>query len=252
VNEVLRRGDPAEIKALYVELGELLESAVANGGETPILSFPETASVVASMLSETTGLLLDAGCGPYPAASIALSSPGRSVVAVDIALGTVRLARDVARRARVDLSCVVADVEALPFRSGVFDGGVCDDTIEHLPNDRAGVRELARVTSVDGRMVIATPNRHSLETLYRKAVDRLRRRKVPASAYFAAASHLREYTPRQVARLIRPIFRVRRRGTVGWRGGWKKRLATRLTSRAPLRGFDRMIVVEVERRVTRS
>ena len=48
-----------------------------------------------------------------------------------------------------------------------------------------------------GRMVVATPNRHSLEVVYRKGRDLLRGRRQPASAYYAATSHLREYTSRQ-------------------------------------------------------
>lgn len=250
VAEVLPSGDAAAIKRLYVELGDLLETAVAGApGDTPVLSLPETAPVVLRLLDGVRGCILDAGCGPNPAVSIALGrDEGRKMVALDIGLGTVRLARAIAERAGVRLLGVVADVEALPFADGVFAGCVCDDTIEHLPNDRAGAAELSRVMTPGGRAVIATPNRHSIEVLWRKSADRVRGRRLPQSAYYAASSHLREYTWTGLDRVLRPSFRVLGRASVGWAGGWKRRLATTLTKRPPLRSFSRMIVVAAEPR----
>ena len=250
VAEVLPSGDPGAIKRLYVELGDLLESAVADApGDTPVLSLPETAPVVLGLLDGVHGRILDAGCGPNPAVSIELGRDAdKTVVALDIGLGTVRLARSIAEQAGVRLLAVVADVEALPFADGAFAGSVCDDTIEHLPNDRLGAAELSRVMAPGGRAVIATPNRLSLEVLWRKGADRLRGRSQPASAYYAASSHLREYTWTGLDRVLHPSFRVLQRASVGWGGGWKRRLATRMTSRPPLRSFSRMIVVAAEPR----
>lgn len=250
VDRALASGDPAAIKRLYVELGDLLSSAVGEQIDAaPVLSLAETGPTVLALLADIRGLLIDAGCGPNPAVSIALArGSGRRVVAVDLGFGIVRLARAVADRAGVRLPCVVADVEALPFRDGSFAGGVCDDTIEHLPDDRRGVSELARVVATSGRIVVATPNRQGLEVLWRKAADRLRRRRLPREAYYAASSHLREYTWPEFERLLTPVFRVRERAGVGWYGGWKRRLATRLTERPPLRRFSRMLVAACEPR----
>jgi len=246
VERVLVNRDPAEIKRLYIDLGELLSEAVgADIDQVPLLSLPETIPVVGGLMREVEGRVLDAGCGPNPALSILLGrDPGRQLVAVDIGLGTVRLARAVAARANVLVRAVVADVESLPFRDAVFAGIACDDTIEHLPHDRQGVHELGRVLAPTGRAVIATPNRHSAEVLWRKGADLLRRQPKPASAYYAASSHLREYTWASLERIVRPDLMVRRRSAVGWSGGWKRRLASRLTSTPPLRRFSRMVVVE--------
>ena len=136
----------------------------------------------------------------------------------------------------------------LTFRATAFEGAVCDDTIEHLPDDARGVAELARVLASSARVVLATPNRHSAEVLWRKSVDRLRGERRAAPAYYAATSHLREYTWPELERLVRPVLRVRRRAAVGWDGGWKRRLATRLSSRPPLRRLARMVVIEAEPR----
>jgi SAM-dependent methyltransferase len=244
-------GDSSAIKQLYVELGVLLDDAIAGDASiAPLLSLPETGPVVLEMLGGIRGTFIDAGCGPNPAMSVALARDQlRTVVAMDIGFGIVRVARAVAERAGVRILPIVADLEALPFRNAAFDGGVCDDTVEHLPNDAQGIAELARVTSRKGSMVIATPNRYSAEVLQRKLRDRIRRNKQPASAYYAASSHLREYTWGWFERLLSPVFRVTARGSVGWPGGWKKRTATWLTSLPPFRRFGRMIVVKVEPRV---
>jgi SAM-dependent methyltransferase len=247
----LASGDATEIKRLYVELGDLLDSAIGDEADAaPLLSLPETGPVVLGLMQGVTGLLLDAGCGPNPAMSVALArEPDRVLVGMDIGFGIVRIAKAVARRANIPFLPVVADLEALPFRNGAFDGGVCDDTIEHLPNDARGVDELARVVRIAGRVVVATPNRQSAAVLFRKTRDRLSGRRLPESTYYAASSHLREYTWPQADRLLRRSFRIRRRATVGWsEPGWKKNLATLATAQGPLRRFGRMIVAEVEPR----
>src|SRR5437763_943971 len=156
--EVVTSGDAEAIKRLYVDLGGYFADAYAADLEIPVLSAPETAPVVCHLFGTTPGRFLDAGCGPVPAASLLLARErSRTVVALDLGLGTVRVALALAGRDGVRLLGVVGDVEALPFRRGAFDGVVCDDTIEHLPDDRTGVAELVRVLDAAGRVVIATP-----------------------------------------------------------------------------------------------
>ncbi len=40
---------------------------------------------------------------------------------------------------------VLADAQHLPFRDGVFDKVLCTEVLEHVPDDKAGLRELYRV-----------------------------------------------------------------------------------------------------------
>jgi SAM-dependent methyltransferase len=250
VTEVLAGGDAAAIKQLYVRLGDHLEHDYgADVEEAPLLSLPETGPVVVELLRGTTGVLLDAGCGPNPAVGIALASaPGRSVVALDIGIGTVRLAVARAAREGVTLHGIVGDLEALPFRTDAFAGGVCDDTIEHLPDDARGAEELARVVAPRGRMVVATPNRRSAAVLRRKLVDRLRGRRRPASDYYVTESHLREYTWSEVGALLSAHFEIRRRASVGWSGDRARMWASRVVAVPGLRRVSRMVVVAAEPR----
>lgn len=241
-------GDPEQIKAAYRSLGSYLESDTADDlDRVPVLSFSETTPVVAAEVPPTAGLVLDAGCGPNPALAITLGSDDRrTVVALDIGLGTARLAVAVAQRAGVELLAVVGDVERLPFRRGAFDAVVCDDTIEHLPDDLEGARELGRVTRDRGTVIVATPNRHSLEVLWRKVNDRLRGRRLPASAYYAAESHLREYTPKELGAVLAPSLRVDHHSVVGWERGRKSRWATKFVHLKPFRRFTRTVVAVTE------
>jgi SAM-dependent methyltransferase len=245
VDFALKSGDPGTIKGVYVEFGELLEACAASDEAPPVLSLPETEPVVTGMLVGVDGVLLDAGCGPNPALSIALAGPNRTMVAMDIGTATVRLARAVAARSGAAILGVVGDLEALPFRRGAFDGGVCDDTIEHLPHDALGVAELARVLAPGGTLVVATPNRCRIDVLAAKWRDRMAGRRRPPADYYAASSHLREYTWNDLRRLVRPCLRIRREAVVGWSGGWKAAVATRLASVGPLRRYSRMVVVAV-------
>jgi len=248
---VLQNPDEAAIKSLYVELGEDFWNATnqQSSADVPVLSSPETLSVVVEGLRRTHGVILDAGCGPNPAAAIALMEQGsRTVVAIDIGWGMVRTAQRVAAARGVTLLGVAADVEKLPFRSGVFDGLVCDDTIEHLPNDREGVRELARVLSPTGTAMLATPNRHSAAVLRARLSDLRRRAVRPRRAYFVASSHLREYTWAEFEGLVGDHLVIERRRPVGWQDGRKKRALTRAMKVPPLFKISQMIVLECRAR----
>ncbi len=246
---VLRRGQPDEIKGLYADLGrDWWEGYEDCLDDIPVLSFPETAPAIVQRFEGVTGRILDAGCGPNPAVSLDLAADSRrTVVALDIGRGTVRVAREYASRRGRHLLAVVGDVESLPFRPEAFDAVVCDDTIEHLPDDRAGVAELGRVLRSGGLAVLATPNRHSAGIVRNKLRDLLRGRRRPAPDYFVSNSHLREYTWREFEQLIGPDLRLRRRIPIGWAPrGWKSRLADRAVRYQPFHRFSQVIAVEAE------
>ena len=235
--------DPDEIKRSYRLLGGYLEQAYTGAGDVPVLSWPETTPVVIAAVPPSAKRVLDAGCGPNPATSIGLAGPGRTLVGLDIGLGTVRLARATAAANRVALLGVVGDVEHLPFRTAAFDALVCDDTIEHLPDDRGGARELARVLTPSGIAVIATPNRWGLSVIARKVRDRLHGRRLPASAYYAADSHLREYHPAELRRIVSDALVVTGSRAVGWTGGRKSRAASSIVHLRPFLGLSKAIVI---------
>lgn len=242
--QVVDSGDAGRIRQLYADLAEQLLIAVEQDGVVPVLSYHEIAAVVAARLAGTTGVHLDVGCGPNPLASTLLAvGTARTVIGTDIGLGMVTLARRSAAEAGITLHGVVSDAERLPFRDAVFGSVVCDDTIEHLPDDDAGVRELARVTCGDGRIALATPNRNRLPVLARRFRDRIGGRRTHPRTYFAAESHLREYTWTDIVRLVRPHLDVVERGHVPWAGSTLKSVVSRLTALPGGRSVGRVILV---------
>jgi SAM-dependent methyltransferase len=247
VAEVLPSGDPAAIKQLYIELGELIDDAVqGDSSQIHALSLPETLPVIAALASDLSGIVLDAGCGPNPVFSIMISSPRRTMIGLDISQQIVRLAVERSEQAGVRLLGVVGDLEALPFRDSVIDGCVCEDTIEHLPDDRKGTEELARVLKTGGRLILGTPNRVRLDVLVDKFRNRLKGKRLPASHYYAASSHLREYTWGGLERLVRPWFRIRRRATVGWSESPRRRAVSTVVGVWPFRQVGRMVILDAE------
>ena len=69
------------------------------------------------------------------------------------------LSHEMLKRARKRLnsnraSLVTADLTRLPFRDDSFDCITCGYVLEHLPDPRPGLSELARVLSAGGRMLL--------------------------------------------------------------------------------------------------
>jgi SAM-dependent methyltransferase len=99
---------------------------------------------------------LDAGCGlGYGTAMLA--EVAESVCAVDLDPTTVAEAE---RRYRgPNAHYALADVTAVPYQSSYFDLIVSFEVVEHLSNWTLYLREMARVVSQSGMVLISTPNR---------------------------------------------------------------------------------------------
>ncbi|WEG08905.1 class I SAM-dependent methyltransferase [Microbacterium horticulturae] len=92
---------------------------------------------------------LDAGTGTGTVAA-ALAQAGHTVEGVDAAADMVRHAR----AAHPAVTFTEASLPDLPFTSGRFDLTVANFVVNHVPEPRAAVAELARVTSPGGRVIV--------------------------------------------------------------------------------------------------
>lgn len=54
---------------------------------------------------------------------------------------------------------IEADAVRLPFKNGLFSTVVCSEVLEHLPDDRAALREMARVMVPNGSLILTVPHR---------------------------------------------------------------------------------------------
>jgi SAM-dependent methyltransferase len=103
--------------------------------------------------------VLDAACGAGYGSSL-LGTRARRVVGVDVSDDAVSYAR--ARYAAENVEFTTADVTALPFADAAFDVVVSFETVEHVRDPKALLREVTRVLRSDGTFVVSTP--HVAET----------------------------------------------------------------------------------------
>ena len=122
--------------------------------------------------------VLDLGCGTG-AMSVEL---GRECDVVSADLSPLALSYS-ARRGLSRLCA--ADAQRLPFRAASFDAVIALDILEHLPDDGAAAREIARVLRPNGRAVITVPAYRSLW-----------------SGHDLALMHKRRYVAREVRELF--------------------------------------------------
>src|SRR6185503_13066739 len=101
-------------------------------------------------------ILLDVGCGTGAPALRAARALGCRAVGLTVSGAQVFRARDLARGAglaqRVDF--LMADAGALPFGDAGFDGAWALESIFHVADRRAALREMRRVLRPGGRVVL--------------------------------------------------------------------------------------------------
>jgi SAM-dependent methyltransferase len=106
-------------------------------------------------LHPLTGRCLNAGCGeglycPFLESFSSLTE----IVNVDLAGTPERLKRLTDPRHRA----VDGSLTALPFPDGFFDSCLCTEVMEHIPDDDAAARELARCLRPGGQLLLSVPH----------------------------------------------------------------------------------------------
>jgi SAM-dependent methyltransferase len=109
--------------------------------------------------------LLDLGCG-FGRHAFEAARRGADVVALDAGRDEVEgVAATFAamveagelRLGEVHTAAVQGDALHLPFADGAFDRVICSEALEHIPDDRAAMAELARVLRPGGSMAVTVP-----------------------------------------------------------------------------------------------
>jgi ubiquinone/menaquinone biosynthesis C-methylase UbiE len=174
--------------------------------------------------------ILDVGCGANPSYAREIAAMGKQVYGLDFTFNFLRLALPKSG----DIRLAQADATRMPYRDSAFDAAICSETTEHIPDDRGVVQEIARVLKPGGLLFFTVPNLWNADRIINmvKAQDfRVR----------LAEHHIREYSPRQVRRLLSPWFTIERSYAVGL--GWK----------GPLGGtIERMVTLGLLRRFSGS
>jgi ubiquinone/menaquinone biosynthesis C-methylase UbiE len=97
--------------------------------------------------------VVEIGCG----AGVVLEQvPAGRLLGLDLSGFILKKTRD--RLKHLHAGLIQANAERLPFASKQFRKLLCTEVIEHVPDPRRVVREMARVTSEAGVIVITVPN----------------------------------------------------------------------------------------------
>jgi len=115
--------------------------------------FPKILAAAAALLQSPRSVL-DIGCGRGALLErFRQAFPGASLYGVDISQSTVDAARARGFDARV------ADIsQSLPFADAFFECVVFGEVIEHLVDPDAALREISRVLTPNGTLIVTTPN----------------------------------------------------------------------------------------------
>ncbi|MEU6141154.1 class I SAM-dependent methyltransferase [Streptomyces sp. NPDC047081] len=118
---------------------------------------PAYAAAVAELGLREGGRVLDAGCGTGRALSPLRAAVGPSGVVVGADLTPEMLQAAVRAGRGRDGQLLLADVAALPLRSGSLDAVFAAGLIAHLPRPTENLRELARVVRPGGVLALFHP-----------------------------------------------------------------------------------------------
>lgn len=97
---------------------------------------------------ESKSIVLDAGCGKN-----SVLPENVHGIAVDISCEGLRALN----QNRVDLQCICASVEILPFKKGIFDVVVSRDILEHY-NSHLAIQKISRNIKREGKFIASTSN----------------------------------------------------------------------------------------------
>lgn len=107
--------------------------------------------------------ILDVGCGEGRHSWEACKAADCFVYALDLEVDGLNRARymlqdmDERRESRGKWALVKGNAISLPFKDGAFDRIICSEVLEHIPDDRQGIREMVRVLKEDGIIAISVP-----------------------------------------------------------------------------------------------
>jgi SAM-dependent methyltransferase len=118
------------------------------------------------MLKQEKGLLLEIGSGISP-----MVTDSDNVVYSDLSFTALRTMKSRHERGFF----VTADAMHLPFKSGSFSRVVCSEVLEHLPEDRPALQQIATVLHPGGSLILTFPHRRDYFTRDDRYVNHFRR-----------------------------------------------------------------------------
>jgi len=95
--------------------------------------------------------IVDVGCADGSITSrVKKLKPRSNVIGVDL----YKKAIDFAKRKHPKIKFLVADARKLPFKKNSVDSVLCVETLEHVPNNKLAVAEIARILKKGGKLIV--------------------------------------------------------------------------------------------------
>lgn len=114
--------------------------------------------------------VLEIGCGRGGFSCWLARQPARpsEVVAADFSTTAIQKARAYAEaQGLTDITWTVSDIQSINYPDESFDTVISCETVEHVPDPKKAILELARVLKPGGRLFLTTPNYLGTLGLYR-------------------------------------------------------------------------------------
>ena len=143
--------------------------------------------------------VLDVGCGEGRHACRAYEEAACTVCALDLDPASVMKTKHLLHlmneegQSESRYLAVRGDALQLPFRDAHFDKVICAEVLEHVPDDRQAVRELARVLKDSGTIAVSVPTYLSEAVYWRLSSD----------YHHQPGGHVRKYRLRQLVNLLK-------------------------------------------------
>ena len=118
-----------------------------------------------SVLSEASGKVLEVAVGTGK--NLAYYQRDCRIIALDLSSEMLKVTRNRAAKLSLPVSFLVADAEALPFRSNSFDTVVSSLSTCTFPSAIAALEQMARVCRADGKILLLEHGRSDREWLGR-------------------------------------------------------------------------------------
>ena len=155
-NDLIDRVSPDEYKSRIKNVYGGRQGAFLSTASRISLHIRMGRRIIGSRQFDIRGMksILDIGSGAGQLAEHLLRYSDRDARITCIDLAHTMLCRARRRLKSERPAYVAADCSALPFADASFDGATCGYVIEHVPDTRAGLAEIARVLKPGGRLLL--------------------------------------------------------------------------------------------------
>jgi ubiquinone/menaquinone biosynthesis C-methylase UbiE len=153
-------------------------------------------AVEKNLKNEDPELILEVGSGISP-----MIEKTHHIIYSDLSFTAIQILRNTHKKGLH----VVTDCTRLPFKSNVFSHTLCSEVLEHIPDDMAAIKELARVMKPAGRLIITFPHRKFYFTIDDRFVKHYRRYEISEME-----NELKKYRfkPISIKKILGPLEKV--------------------------------------------